>query len=467
MVERRRGPEGGGTARGRSRSRSPDGRRHSRRSAGGQGDRRRLWPGRGGQDHHGRRRRRCMAASAPRQQGAGPHRRPGQAAGQRARPERDRQCRAPGTRRGLPGGRAEAPGRAVGGHARHEGVVGRPDPAPCPRPADQGRDPGQPALPNISGRFVQSHDYIAMERLYEIHSEGDYDLIVVDTPPTRNALDFLDAPQRVAEFFSSRLLALAHRPLPVAARERRHQALLPDGRPYPGLGVPVGHRRVLHPLPVDARRVRGALRGRRAPAGRPPHDVHGRLHPRGRAPAGGRVLCRAAHRPAAPPRGHRVEQGAARLSLGPTAARWPRPCEERSDELARSSPRRWPPSTRCSATPTRSRGCSPRWPTASSTSRSWPAARWRSGPVPLGGARRAGHRALLRHRHLRPRRPGPAGRADLGLMTDRGPAGRSRPAPALPYDAGMTDIVDPADRGLRRRSYHRRHRASSTSWPLT
>ncbi len=63
-----------------------------------------------------------------------------------------------------------------------------------------------PLYQNISGRFVQSHDYIAMERLYEIHSSSDYDLIVVDTPPTRNALDFLDAPQRMADFFSSRLL---------------------------------------------------------------------------------------------------------------------------------------------------------------------------------------------------------------------------------------------------------------------
>jgi anion-transporting ArsA/GET3 family ATPase len=45
-----------------------------------------------------------------------------------------------------------------------------------------------------------------MERLYEIHSDSDYDLIVVDTPPTRNALDFLDAPQRMGDFFSSRLL---------------------------------------------------------------------------------------------------------------------------------------------------------------------------------------------------------------------------------------------------------------------
>ena len=75
-------------------------------------------------------------------------------------------------------------------------------------PDEQTRDEilANPLYENISGRFVASHDYIAMERLYEIHSEGDYDLIVVDTPPTRNALDFLDAPQRLADFFSSRLL---------------------------------------------------------------------------------------------------------------------------------------------------------------------------------------------------------------------------------------------------------------------
>ncbi len=63
-----------------------------------------------------------------------------------------------------------------------------------------------PLYQNITGKFVQSHDYIAMERLYEIHSSGRYDLIVVDTPPTRNALDFLEAPERMADFFSSRLL---------------------------------------------------------------------------------------------------------------------------------------------------------------------------------------------------------------------------------------------------------------------
>ena len=63
-----------------------------------------------------------------------------------------------------------------------------------------------PLYQNITGRFVQSHDYIAMERLHQLHSSGEWDLIVVDTPPTRNALDFLDAPARMEEFFSSRLL---------------------------------------------------------------------------------------------------------------------------------------------------------------------------------------------------------------------------------------------------------------------
>ena len=59
---------------------------------------------------------------------------------------------------------------------------------------------------NITGRFIQSHDYIAMERLYDLHASGKYDLIVVDTPPTRNAIDFLEAPARMADFFGGRLL---------------------------------------------------------------------------------------------------------------------------------------------------------------------------------------------------------------------------------------------------------------------
>jgi anion-transporting ArsA/GET3 family ATPase len=63
-----------------------------------------------------------------------------------------------------------------------------------------------PLYQNVSGRFVESHEYIAMERLFEIHNTGTYDLIVVDTPPSRNAIDFLEAPEHMADFFSSRLL---------------------------------------------------------------------------------------------------------------------------------------------------------------------------------------------------------------------------------------------------------------------
>jgi anion-transporting ArsA/GET3 family ATPase len=76
--------------------------------------------------------------------------------------------------------------------------------APDPRTRDAIL--ANPLYENITARFVQSHDYIAMERLLELHTSGRYDLIVVDTPPTRNALDFLDAPDRMEEFFSGRLL---------------------------------------------------------------------------------------------------------------------------------------------------------------------------------------------------------------------------------------------------------------------
>jgi anion-transporting ArsA/GET3 family ATPase len=76
----------------------------------------------------------------------------------------------------------------------------------APDPKTRDRILSNKIYENISGRFIQSHDYIAMERLYELHTSGVYDLIVVDTPPTRNAIDFLDAPERMADFFSSRLL---------------------------------------------------------------------------------------------------------------------------------------------------------------------------------------------------------------------------------------------------------------------
>jgi anion-transporting ArsA/GET3 family ATPase len=60
----------------------------------------------------------------------------------------------------------------------------------------------------LSAAVAGSHEYMAMEKLYELHEEGGYDLLVLDTPPSRNALDFLDAPERLARFIDSRSLQL-------------------------------------------------------------------------------------------------------------------------------------------------------------------------------------------------------------------------------------------------------------------
>ncbi len=78
----------------------------------------------------------------------------------------------------------------------------------APNPEIRDRVLANPLYRNLTERFVHSHDYIAMERLYAEYSSGNYDLIVVDTPPSRNALDVLDAPRRMREFFGSRLLKL-------------------------------------------------------------------------------------------------------------------------------------------------------------------------------------------------------------------------------------------------------------------
>ena len=76
----------------------------------------------------------------------------------------------------------------------------------APSPALRDRVLANPLYLNITGRFVNSHDYIAMEQLHDMHASGRWDLVVIDTPPSRNALDLLDAPGRMREFFGSRLL---------------------------------------------------------------------------------------------------------------------------------------------------------------------------------------------------------------------------------------------------------------------
>jgi anion-transporting ArsA/GET3 family ATPase len=58
---------------------------------------------------------------------------------------------------------------------------------------------------NIAGSLSGTQEYMAMEKLHELHEEGGYDLIVVDTPPTRHALDFLDAPARLTRLLDNRI----------------------------------------------------------------------------------------------------------------------------------------------------------------------------------------------------------------------------------------------------------------------
>jgi anion-transporting ArsA/GET3 family ATPase len=64
----------------------------------------------------------------------------------------------------------------------------------------------------LSNALAGSQEYMAMEKLFEIHAEDRYDLLVLDTPPTRTALDFLDAPKRLTQFIEGRALQVFTRP---------------------------------------------------------------------------------------------------------------------------------------------------------------------------------------------------------------------------------------------------------------
>ncbi len=71
---------------------------------------------------------------------------------------------------------------------------------------------------NISGALSGTQEYMAMEKLYALHESTDFDLVVVDTPPTRNALDFLEAPKRLTRFLDHRLYRVLMAPTRGVAR---------------------------------------------------------------------------------------------------------------------------------------------------------------------------------------------------------------------------------------------------------
>lgn len=65
---------------------------------------------------------------------------------------------------------------------------------------------------NISSALSGTQEYMATEKLHELHEEGAWDLIVVDTPPTRHALDFIEAPARLTRLLDNRLFRLVMAP---------------------------------------------------------------------------------------------------------------------------------------------------------------------------------------------------------------------------------------------------------------
>ncbi len=75
-----------------------------------------------------------------------------------------------------------------------------------------------PIYRNLTDALGGSREYSAMEKLRQIHADGEYDLIVLDTPPASHALDFLDAPRRLAGFLESQFLTVLLHPAAVVGR---------------------------------------------------------------------------------------------------------------------------------------------------------------------------------------------------------------------------------------------------------
>jgi anion-transporting ArsA/GET3 family ATPase len=75
-----------------------------------------------------------------------------------------------------------------------------------------------PFYQSLSSGFSGTQEYMAMEKLGQLRQSDAWDLIVVDTPPSRSALDFLDAPQRLSRFLDGKLLRLLTAPAKVGGR---------------------------------------------------------------------------------------------------------------------------------------------------------------------------------------------------------------------------------------------------------
>jgi anion-transporting ArsA/GET3 family ATPase len=70
-----------------------------------------------------------------------------------------------------------------------------------------------PFYQSLSSSFAGTQEYMAMEKLGQLRRSNEWDLIVVDTPPSRSALDFLDAPERLGRFLDGRLIKVLTAPV--------------------------------------------------------------------------------------------------------------------------------------------------------------------------------------------------------------------------------------------------------------
>src|SRR6476646_7601513 len=75
-----------------------------------------------------------------------------------------------------------------------------------------------PFYQSLSAGFAGTQEYMAMDKLGQLRARDEWDLIVVDTPPSRSALDFLDAPARLGSFLDGRLIRLLSAPAKVGGR---------------------------------------------------------------------------------------------------------------------------------------------------------------------------------------------------------------------------------------------------------
>ena len=107
-----------------------------------------------------------------------------------------------------------------------------------------------------------------MEKLFEIHQSGEFDFLVLDTPPSRNALDFLDAPKRLTQFIEGRGMQMFMKPTGLATKVvgRGSSMMFSVLKRITGLDLLERPERVLPGDERDGRRLPGAREARQRAA---------------------------------------------------------------------------------------------------------------------------------------------------------------------------------------------------------